>query len=466
MRPDRENPRGEPSRFAGSAPGPRVYRNPNGSEARFSPNGRVESVRARGMTIYHNPGGRIEVHRADRAVVVTNDRGHGYIQRPFVYRNTEYVTRTYYVRNTTYVSYYRPYTYQGVTLNVYAPVRYYHPAFYGWVYNPWPSRVYFRWGWFGSPWVGFYSGYWTPAPYYASPVLWLTDYIIAERLAEAYQEQQQANLARQSFNSGQLTPQVKAAISAEVQRQLELENQESQQASRGGAFDPASSGLPRLLRDNQPHVFLVSYNLTVNDVSGNACALGRGDVLALSPSANANSDTVEVQVAASTGRGCPVGTAVWVSMADLQDMNNQLRQSLNQGMGDLHSQAGRNGLPALPAKAAVQPLAAPFAEAAPPPDSNVATELAQQYQEATRVEAEVVGEARSSDPNPPGAPAAPAQPERPTAPPQVVSAGQSTDEVIAILGNPVQILRAGKKEIYRYRDVKVTFVNGKVTDVE
>src|SRR4051812_42574024 len=130
-----------------TAPPSRVYRNASGTEARLGPRGEVQSLHARGMTINHGPGGRVEVIRTDRTVIVTNQRGHGYVQRPFAYHGQPYVNRTYYVRGAAYTRYYRPYTYRGVVLHGYVPVRYYSPVFYGWVYNPWSVRVNYGWGW-------------------------------------------------------------------------------------------------------------------------------------------------------------------------------------------------------------------------------------------------------------------------------------------------------------------------------
>ena len=40
------------------------------------------------------------------------------------------------------------------------------------------------------------------------------------------------------------------------------------------------------------------------------------------------------------------------------------------------------------------------------------------------------------------------------------------DQVVAILGNPDKIFDLGAKKIYVYKDVKVTFMNGKVSDVQ
>jgi hypothetical protein len=447
-------------------PPTRVYRNPSGTEAHVGSNGRVETVHARGMSIYHSPGGRIEVHRPDHVVIVTNARGHGYIQRPFVQAGHSYVARTYYVRGVAYARYYRPYTYRGVVLHAYVPVRYYAPGFYGWVYNPWAAPVYYRWGWgVSTPWFGFYSGYFAPAPYYPTPALWLTDYLISQQLMLAYQEQQaNAAMQAQAYSGSQLTPETKQAIAAEVQRQLQLENEEAQMAARRQMPDASVSGLPQMLSDNRPHVFVVSYNLEVTNSGGQTCALGRGDVLQLTQPPPPDAVSTWVQVMATRGGGCRPNTTVSVPLADLQDMNNQMRETLNQGMSELQSHAGQNGLPALPASAAAPPTPAPFAEAAPPPDPNVSSELNQQFQDANRVEREVLSEARVGDASMP--PAAPESGPPAPAQPATVTVGQSQAEVVSILGNPMQILKAGKKEIYRYKDLKVTFVSGKVTDVE
>ncbi|MGB8522886.1 MAG: hypothetical protein WCD43_07965 [Candidatus Acidiferrales bacterium] len=66
----------------------------------------------------------------------------------------------------------------------------------------------------------------------------------------------------------------------------------------------------------------------------------------------------------------------------------------------------------------------------------------------------------------PAADQAPAAEQAPPAPPATVAIGQSTDEVVAILGQPEKILNLGAKVIYVYKDLKVTFVKGKVTDAQ
>jgi hypothetical protein len=58
------------------------------------------------------------------------------------------------------------------------------------------------------------------------------------------------------------------------------------------------------------------------------------------------------------------------------------------------------------------------------------------------------------------------QQEQPAAEPQTIEKGQTTDQVQASLGKPDKIVNLGTKQIWVYKDLKVTFVNGKVSDVQ
>jgi hypothetical protein len=44
--------------------------------------------------------------------------------------------------------------------------------------------------------------------------------------------------------------------------------------------------------------------------------------------------------------------------------------------------------------------------------------------------------------------------------------GQSIQDVVASLGQPKQAIDVGPKKIYVYKDLKITFLNGKVSDVQ
>ncbi|HZD48260.1 MAG TPA: hypothetical protein VE178_05880, partial [Silvibacterium sp.] len=50
--------------------------------------------------------------------------------------------------------------------------------------------------------------------------------------------------------------------------------------------------------------------------------------------------------------------------------------------------------------------------------------------------------------------------------PKKIALGQTKDQVVAIFGQPQKVASLGQKEIDYYPDMKVTFVNGKVTDVQ
>ena len=75
-------------------------------------------------------------------------------------------------------------------------------------------------------------------------------------------------------------------------------------------------------------------------------------------------------------------------------------------------------------------------------------------------------------PVPPPPPPAPAQfadiapPPPPPGPTPTISVGQTKDQVIAAFGEPVRKAVIGPKEIFVYKDMKVTFTSGKVSNVE
>jgi hypothetical protein len=66
----------------------------------------------------------------------------------------------------------------------------------------------------------------------------------------------------------------------------------------------------------------------------------------------------------------------------------------------------------------------------------------------------------------PAAAPAPAAPAAPAQPPPTIQLGQTTDEVTGLFGPPTKIINLGTKIIYVYKDMKVTFIKGKVTDVQ
>jgi len=458
----------------------RVMTTRSGAEIHRGAGGQVHEVHARGMVINHGPGGSRTVvrERPGHVVVVSNHYGHGYISRPYAYHGVEFYHRTYYYNGVAYGRFYRPYVWGGVALNVYVPGYYFRPAFYGWVYNPWVTPVPYAWGWGGVPWYGYYGGWFTPYPAYASASLWLTDYMISQTLQAAYAERAAELANQQAQFTEPVSPAVKQAIADEVRRQIALENAESATGVQTPP-DPGSSGLARMLSDNASHVFVVSNALDVQSNAGE-CPMTEGDVLQLSPGTPADATAANLVVLASKGSDCRKGATVTVGVADLQEMQNHMRETLDQGMQDLQKKQGQGGLPPAPQSANAAPQQTQYAAIAPPPDPNAGQELSQQSQEADRAEQEALKESGPSDGGSSGGPSGgpsggnsggnsasvPPAPPAPPAAPKTVTLGMSNEEVISILGQPVQIADTGTKKMYVYKDLKVVFTNGKVSDIK
>ena len=72
----------------------------------------------------------------------------------------------------------------------------------------------------------------------------------------------------------------------------------------------------------------------------------------------------------------------------------------------------------------------------------------------------------ASQPQPQVAQAAPPAPPTPAPAPPTIKIGQTQDAVVAALGQPESVDASGAKQVYVYKNVKVTFINGKVSAVE
>ncbi|MGA8580181.1 MAG: hypothetical protein WB579_15960, partial [Bryobacteraceae bacterium] len=261
-------------------------------------------------------------------------------------------------------------------------------------------------------------------------------------------------------------PEVKQLIADEVKQQVALENTEAAAANPNAEPDSASSSIQRLLTDGRPHVFVAGTDLDVTDAAGNECSLSEGDAIQLRGAVAPDAQAANLAVLASKGgKECPRGDVVSVALQDLQDMQNHMRETIDAGMQELQKKQGQSGLPAAPAAAAAPPAESPMAALAPPPppDSEVSAEINQQSQEADQAEKEATADAAASGPGP-NAAAAPAA--APAAQPVSIDVGQTIDQVTAALGTPLKMVNLGAKQIYVYKDMKVTFKDGKVVDVQ
>ena len=263
----------------------------NGGTAKFGSNGKVKEVHdpARNMTVSRGPGrqfGGPKWRRPDHTRLVAEGHGRGYIQRPYTYGGRSYYSRSYYYNGRPYNAYYRGYYYNGAYLNGYMPAYYYPSAYYGWAYNPWPAPVPYAWGWGGNPWYGYYGAYFAPYPVYPSAAYWITDYLVAASLANAYASLSLSarlepnatspHLIYASYDpatgatSPTMTKEVKDAVAEEIKNELAMQ--------KAAASDPQPANLKTLLADGKPHVFVASAALSVAS-GGQDCGLTEGDVL-------------------------------------------------------------------------------------------------------------------------------------------------------------------------------------------
>ena len=74
--------------------------------------------------------------------------------------------------------------------------------------------------------------------------------------------------------------------------------------------------------------------------------------------------------------------------------------------------------------------------------------------------------------NPPASPESVAPPPPipppppPPADPKTIALGQTVDQVVSNFGQPDKVIKLGARQSYVYKDMKVSFVGGKVTDVQ
>jgi hypothetical protein len=384
----------------------------DGRQADFRADGRIRSFRApNGMVVEHGlRGGRRIVTtgpRGDRVVSMGPHRG--YYERPYV---RGYYQRTYWAGGRPYARIYRPVRWRGYVYYRYVPVRYYHPVFYAWAYRPWPGPVYYTWDWYMArpAWYVYYGPYFAPSPWYLTASMWLTDFLIAQELQAAWQAQQDANAAAaqqsaeyaqqqanvpppgeapqgqyegqgQPSDAGTITPEVKQLIADEVHRQLQAE--QSAAANPQQAASVQEGDQPPL--DPSQQVFVVSSNLDTM-ANGQDCELTPGDVLFRIVDTPNDNQTFTMKVTSSKASDCPVRSTVEVSVEDLQEMQNDFRAKLDDGMDSLAKDQGKGGVPAAP-DTATSSSGAP----APSPDSaaDVQEKLQQQQAAANVAEGQV-----------------------------------------------------------------------------
>jgi hypothetical protein len=362
----------------------------HGVKTSFRPDGTVSAIHTSNMRINYAVSGarRVETVRPDNSVLVSTGPHQGYLQRTVVVNDRTVEQRIYVVNKTIYVRNYTTYTYRGVVLEHYVPGVYYAPAFYGWVYYPWPYPVRYRWAFYEAPWYGYYGGYFAPAPVYPTPSLWLTDYSLAQTLSDAYQDRP-ATVAPQGDNVALAD----TAISPETKQILAAEVQEMVAAGNKAAGDPSpESNLAGELPDVVEHersVFVVASNLDVTTEDGE-CGLTPGDILEMDAPLARDAVTADVRVISSKRIDCPASSLVRVSVDQLQEMHNNLRQRVDEGMQLLRASQGSSGIPVAPPDAIAPPPRPNYMADAPPVSGEQVVGMIAEQQQTADVTPQVI----------------------------------------------------------------------------
>jgi hypothetical protein len=432
---------------------------------------------AKGTSVSRGPHGerRVESRGKNGGRVVSYGHGRGYSEHRYNRGGHEYARRTYYRGGRAYGRAYRGYYYHGYGYYHYNPGYYYGAGYYGWAYNPWPSPVYYSWGWGGAPWYQPYGYYFAPYPAYPSAAFWLTDFMVAatlqasaEAAAEGKNESSDPKFVLASARFGDeaddsstvLTPEVKQMIAEDVKAQLAADKAAAAAQGSGGGDAGGGDEVPPSL-DPKRRVFLVSASVAPALGDG-TCALTSGDVIKRTEDTPDGDNTVAVVVLASKKEDCEIGSTPRVATTDLEEMHDQFRQQLEDGLKSLGENQGKGGIPKGPAA-----TTKPNPDGQVDPDPDVAEELKQADAEGDDAEKEVTAEA--SDANSADAADAGQQPQdqgngggqTPT-----ISIGQSINDVVRALGMPKQIMNQGTAQVYVYSDLKVIIQNGKVVDVQ
>jgi len=380
-----------------------TFETKSGTKANFDHNGYIRTIHTRsGMTINHGSHGerRYESRRPDGGRIVGFGHGRGFAEHVYYRGGHPFMRRTYFYNGHRYAYAYRGYYWHGHPYYGYVPPSYYASAYYGWAYTPWGARVAYGWGWGGSPWYRSYGYYFAPSPFYDSAALWLTDYLLAANLQAEYESRAQASAGvagQDAAADGQatITPEMKQLIADEVRAQIEAEKAEAEAAPANPEPDAPVSNTPPPASQNGPDVvpasldpnlktFLVSTVLSESMDDGTQCSLSPGDILTRVQDTPDSNQNVKVVVASSQRNDCAAGTQVAVAVTDLQDMHNDFRAKLSEGLGTLAENQGKNGIPAGPPAASK-----PNPNGQAQPDLTVEADLKTQQDEVAQAESDI-----------------------------------------------------------------------------
>ena len=200
------------------------------------------------------------------------------------------------------------------------------------------------------------------------------------------------------------------------------------------------------------------------DANGAERALSEGDALQLTGPPAADATTAALSVLSSKGGAeCHKGAIVSVAFNDLQDMQNHMRETIDQGMGELQITAGKGGLPTVPPSAAGQPTRPRLPRVLPDRTKRRGLRSRNNRSRPIRRRKKLSPECRVRLR---GRDLQLRMRLRRVLRLRLRKA-QSLEDTISIEGQPTKIVDLKTKKIYYFKDgLKVTFQGGKSTNIE
>jgi len=228
--------------------------------------------------------------------------------------------RTVYLRNHRSLElHYRPVRVGAMSLYVY------NARFNVGFYSRFPRvfRVSYPNYWFlaSDAWYYRYQRYYPYRATYLSPSQWLLDYYYSDLLRD-YQEE----IAEQQAIIDQQNQMIQSQMPTTVRGQLETQVQNAM------ANPQASSSVVDSLRD-PAHLYVVSEEVNVQTQDGQTCSVTRGDVLQLANDGYASGSPVAtLQVVSAKDESCDAGSAVTLSVDQLQEFENAMSSGIDEGL--------------------------------------------------------------------------------------------------------------------------------------
>jgi hypothetical protein len=296
--------------------------------------------------VINGPSGPVREMRGRSGVATER----GITGRPGFYRHTDFPRGG---RPSAYV--YREYHYGPYHYFRPVPPLIYNPAFYTMSFG---APVTFAWGWRGQPWYAAYGSSFTPYDSYPSMDYWMTDYVISQNLQQAYAAgggapgpggDPNASAGPDPNAAAGPPPPIPDDVKQQIEAEIKAELQEQQAMAARGANNvapPPDPNEPDELPDavKPGHTtFLVTSQISAQ-VNGGSCTLGPGDVISRT-SGMLQDGSVSIRVTTSRSTECPKDATAQISLTDLNEMQNAVKQMVGGGLNYAAAHVGKDGLP-------------------------------------------------------------------------------------------------------------------------